>query len=96
MNYFNHPLMSSFCIRFEKLLDERQEQERILLEEEERQQREHEEQMRLQEQLLRAATTSSKRDEAHSSMSDEGILTPDDLEEFDMERKRTRTMESEE
>ncbi|XP_071794480.1 unconventional myosin-IXb-like isoform X1 [Asterias amurensis] len=80
---------------FEKLLDERQEQERLLLEEEERQRLEHEEQMKLQEELLRASTA-KQRDEAHSSMSDEGILTPDDLEEFEMDRKRTRTMESEE
>ncbi|XP_022104697.1 unconventional myosin-IXa-like, partial [Acanthaster planci] len=82
---------------FEKLLDERQERER-LLEEEERQRQllreKEEEEMRLKEQLRVSAA--SQRDEAHSSMSDEGILTPDDLEEFDMERKRTRTMESEE
>ena len=57
-------------------------------------QAEEEERMRLQEKLR--ASTASQRDEAHSSMSDEGILTPDDLEEFDMERNRTRTMESEE
>ncbi|XP_038073351.1 unconventional myosin-IXa-like isoform X2 [Patiria miniata] len=85
---------------FERLLDERQEQERLLLEEEERQhqlqllrEKEAAEELQLKEQLR--ASTSSQRDEAHSSMSDEGILTPDDLEEFDMERKRTRTMESE-